>query len=135
MTTDNKIVSDLVEVNILEPDNFLKIKETLERIGIVSRKTKTVFQSCHILHKQGRYYIVHFKELFKLDGRTSDFSEEDRHRRNVIVNMLEKWGLLSVVVPEKVADVGENINVGVISYNDKKNWKLVSKYTLGQKRG
>lgn len=135
MANSNNIISDLVEVDILEPDNFLKIKETLERIGIVSRKTKTVFQSCHILHKQGKYYIVHFKELFKLDGRTSDFSEEDRQRRNVIINMLEKWGLLTVINPEQVADVGGGVNVGVISYSDKKNWKLVSKYTLGQKRG
>ena len=99
------VVDSLVEVSLLEPEDFLKIKETLTRIGVASKKDNTLYQSCHILHKQGKYYIVHFKELFMLDGKPSNFSEDDMSRRNTIATLLEQWGLLKVVRPEYIAEL------------------------------
>jgi hypothetical protein len=123
-----------VEVRIGDDDNFLKIKETLTRIGIASKKDKTLYQSCHILHKQGRYAIVHFKELFELDGKSSDFSQEDQARRNTIVKLLEEWGLLKIVDPESIKkNVAPLSQVKILPFKDKKEWNLVAKYNVGKK--
>jgi len=128
-------LADLVEVKLPEPDDFKIIIETLSRIGVASRKDNTLYQSCHILHKQGRYYIVHFKEMFLLDGKGSDFSEDDRARRNTIANLLAEWGLVELVDPKKTttptAPLGQ---IKIISHKDKNEWKLVTKYTIGKKR-
>jgi len=128
-------INDLVEVRLKEPDDFKIIMETLSRIGVASRKENTLYQSCHILHKQGRYFIVHFKEMFLLDGKRSDFSEDDRARRNTITNLLSEWGLVELVDPTKtespVAPLGQ---IKIISHKDKENWNLVAKYTIGKKR-
>lgn len=125
----------LVEIELNDDDDFLKIRETLTRIGIASRKEQTLFQSCHILHKRGRYYIVHFKELFALDGKISNFSENDIGRRNTIVNLLAEWGLLSLVTPQKssepIVPLGQ---IKIIAHKDKNNWELVAKYNIGNKR-
>jgi hypothetical protein len=127
-------VDSLVEVKLKEPDDFLKIKETLTRIGIASRKDKTLYQSCHILHKQGKYYIVHFKELFALDGKPTDFSDIDEGRRNTIVNLLVEWGLTELVDKEKAKEPLTPLNqIKVISYKEKGEWALVSKYSIGKK--
>jgi hypothetical protein len=127
-------VEALVEVLLKEPDDFLKIKETLTRIGIASRKDKTLYQSCHILHKQKRYYIVHFKELFALDGKPTDFSETDEGRRNTIINLLAEWGLLSIVDPEKTkSPITPLSQIKVLSYKEKGDWALVTKYNIGKK--
>ena len=126
------IVNDLVEVTLPTEEDFLKVKETLTRIGIASRKENKLYQSCHILHKQGKYYIVHFKEMFLLDGRQSDFSEEDRVRRNIIVKRLEEWGLVGVVNPSKIENGDKTAYVKVIPYKDKDNWELVVKYNVGK---
>lgn len=124
-----------VEITLPSPDNFLKIKETLMRIGIGSKKNMTLYQSCHILHKRGRYAIIHFKEMFLLDGKDADFAEEDLARRNTIVNLLDEWGLLDVISPEKVeSPVAPLSNVKVISFRDKHNWVLKSKYNIGGRR-
>jgi len=124
----------LVEIELNDDEDFLKIRETLTRIGIASRKDQTLFQSCHILHKRGRYYIVHFKELFALDGKVSNFSENDIGRRNTIVNLLAEWGLLSLVTPQKSAEpivpLGQ---IKIIAHKDKNNWDLVAKYNIGNK--
>jgi len=124
-----------VEVRLKEPDDFKIIMETLSRIGVASRKENTLYQSCHILHKQGRYFIVHFKEMFLLDGKRSDFSEDDRARRNTITNLLSEWGLVELVDPTKteepVAPLGQ---IKIISHKDKENWNLIAKYTIGKKR-
>ena len=128
-------VESLVEVRLASDDSFLKVKETLTRIGIASRKDKKLFQSCHILHKQGKYYITHFKELFMLDGKVNNFSDEDRARRNTIVNLLEEWGLISVVDPAKIEDpVAPLSQIKVISYKEKDQWELVTKYNIGKKK-
>lgn len=128
-------LESLVEVTFEEEDDFLKIRETLSRIGVASKKDKKLFQSCHILHKQGKYYIVHFKELFALDGKPSNFSEEDRGRRNTIANLIAEWGLLKLVDPKKsqqpVAPISQ---IKVLSYNEKEDWELVTKYSIGTKR-
>jgi len=128
-------INDLVEVRLKEPDDFKIIMETLSRIGVASRKENTLYQSCHILHKQGRYFIVHFKEMFLLDGKRSDFSEDDRARRNTITNLLSEWGLVELVDPTKteepVAPLGQ---IKIISHKDKENWNLIAKYTIGKKR-
>lgn len=126
------IVNDLVEVTLPTEEDFLKIKETLTRIGIASRKENKLYQSCHILHKQGKYYIVHFKEMFLLDGRQSDFSEEDRVRRNIVIKRLEEWGLVNVVDPSKIENGTKTAYVKVIPYKDKSNWELVVKYNVGK---
>ena len=124
-------ISDLIEVKLSEKDDFLKVRETLSRIGVASRKDKTLYQSCHILHKQGKYYIVHFKEMFLLDGKRSDFSEEDKGRRNTIANLLHDWELLDLVDEEKsklpVAPISQ---VKIISHKEKPEWTLVTKYTI-----
>lgn len=125
-----------VEIEFTEPDNFLKIKETLTRIGIASRKEKKLFQSCHILHKKGRYAILHFKELFILDGKENNFSDEDEARRNTIVNLLEEWELLDVVNPEQTEDPIAPLNqIKIISHKEKDLWELATKYNIGKKKG
>ena len=131
------IIKDCIEVTLPTPDDFLKVKETLTRIGVASRRDKTLFQSCHILHKQGKYYIVHFKELFLLDGKASQtqFEESDRARRNSIANMLAEWGLVNLVDPTKSANpVTQPGQITVISFKDKANWQMVPKYEIGKKR-
>ena len=127
-------IDSMVEVTLKQPDDFLKVKETLTRIGVASKKSNTLFQSCHILHKQGKYYIVHFKELFALDGKPSDFSEEDQSRRNTIANLLEEWELLDIVNAEKVANAGSLSTIKVIPFNQKGEWELVAKYNIGKKK-
>jgi hypothetical protein len=122
------VVETLVEVRLKNAEDFLKIKETLSRVGVASKKEKTLYQSCHILHKQGKYYITHFKELFLLDGKTSDFDENDRGRRNTIVDLLEEWGLLEIISKDKVAQIK------IIAHKEKDEWNLVPKYTIGKKR-
>jgi hypothetical protein len=127
-------IDSMVEVTLKQPDDFLKVKETLTRIGVASKKSNTLFQSCHILHKQGKYYIVHFKELFALDGKPSDFSEEDQSRRNTIANLLEEWELVDIVNAEKVANAGSLSTIKVIPFNQKGEWELVAKYNIGKKK-
>ena len=129
------IVDSLVEVRLGEEDDFLKVRETLTRIGVASRKDNTLYQSCHILHKQGKYYIVHFKELFLLDGKPSDFAENDRARRNTITKLLSDWGLIAVVDPAMVEDPIAPINqVKILPFSEKKDWNLVTKYNIGRKK-
>ena len=124
--------SHMLEVTLNEPDDFLKIKETLTRIGVSSKKDyNTLFQSCHILHKQGRYFIVHFKELFMLDGKPSNFSEDDLGRRNTIATLLSDWGLLGIVDFNKAKTKTSLRQIKIISHKDKKDWKLESKYSIG----
>ena len=128
-------LDELIEVRLNEPDDFLKVKETLSRIGVASKKEKTLYQSCHILHKQGKYYIVHFKQLFLLDGKTSDFSDEDRGRVNTISNLLAEWGLVSLVDERKSEDPIAPLSViKIISHREKSEWNLVTKYNIGKKR-
>jgi hypothetical protein len=128
-------LNELVEVTLSEPDDFLKIRETLSRIGVASKKDKTLFQSCHILHKQGKYYIVHFKQLFLLDGKKSDFSDDDKGRLNTIVNLLSEWQLLKLVDANKSKDpVSPLSHVKIISHKEKDEWNLVTKYNIGKKR-
>lgn len=128
-------ISELVEVTLPNPDNFLKVRETLSRIGVASKKDKTLYQSCHILHKQGRYYIVHFKQLFLLDGKQSDFIEDDRARLNTIANLLHEWELISLVNEEKSAvPVAPLSQIKIISHKEKGDWNLVAKYNIGKKR-
>jgi len=127
-------IDSMVEVTLKQPDDFLKVKETLTRIGVASKKSNTLFQSCHILHKQGKYYIVHFKELFALDGKPSDFTEEDQSRRNTIANLLEEWELVDIVNVEKVANAGSLSTIKVIPFNQKSEWELVAKYNIGKKK-
>ena len=128
------MIDTLIEVLLKDDGDFLKIKETLTRIGVASEKSKTLYQSCHILHKKGKYYIVHFKELFSLDGKPSNFDQEDRARRNRIANLLEEWNLLDLKDPQKSKDPVAPINqVKIISYKDKDVWNLVAKYNIGKK--
>jgi len=123
-----------VEVELPTQDSFLKVKETLTRIGISSRKEKKLYQSCHILHKQGRYAILHFKELFILDGKHNTLSEEDISRRNTIVNLLEEWELIKIVDPSKSADPVASLNqIKIISFKEKNDWELTVKYNIGKK--
>ena len=129
------VTDNLVEVKIAEEEDFLKIKETLTRIGVASRKDNKLFQSCHILHKQSKYYIVHFKELFILDGKPSNFSEEDKGRRNTISNLLQEWGLIKIVEPEKIKDPKAPMSqIKIVSYKDKSNWVLEAKYNIGRRK-
>ena len=123
----------MVEVLLSEPDDFLKVRETLTRIGVASRKEKKLYQSCHILHKQGKYYIVHFKELFALDGKKANLSVNDVQRRNRIVQLLSDWGLVSILNPDSVTDIAPLNQIKVISYKDKSDWMLETKYNIGKK--
>ena len=125
----------MVECTLKEPDDFLKIRETLTRIGVASRKDKTLYQSCHILHKQGRYFIVHFKELFALDGKPTNFSENDQARRNTITNLLSEWGLIVLVDSEKTAELTVPLNqLKILAYKEKEEWVLTAKYNIGNKK-
>ena len=126
--------SDMVEVTLGEPDDFLKVRETLTRIGVASRKEKKIYQSCHILHKQGKYYIVHFKELFALDGKNTNFSSNDLQRRNRIAQLLSDWGLISIVDKIQVEDLAPLNQIKVLSFKDKGEWILESKYNIGRKK-
>ena len=127
------ILESLVEVSLADQEDFLKIRETLTRIGVASKKDKKLYQSCHILHKQGKYYIVHFKELFKLDGKSSDFSDNDRSRRNTIVNLLKEWGLITVVKDDEFEEAPIS-QIKILSHKEKDEWELVPKYNIGRKR-
>ena len=124
----------MVEVSLREPDDFLKVRETLTRIGVASRKEKKLYQSCHILHKQGKYYIVHFKELFALDGKKANLSINDVQRRNRIVQLLGDWGLVSINSKESIADVAPLSQIKVLAYREKSDWTLESKYNIGKKK-
>ena len=129
-------ISDLVEVRLVEEDDFLKVRETLTRIGVASKKDKILYQSCHILHKQGHYYIVHFKELFALDGKPTDISENDLSRRNAIAKLLEDWGLIEIVNKRQI-ETPEPIflsQVKIISHKEKGEWELIPKYNIGKKK-
>ena len=124
----------MVEVKLSQPDDFLKVRETLSRIGVASRKEKKLFQSCHILHKQGRYYIVHFKELFALDGKTANLTQNDVQRRNRITQLLSDWGLITIVNDETITDIAPLNQIKVLAYKEKGEWELESKYNIGKKR-
>jgi hypothetical protein len=125
---------DMIQVQLKEPDDFLKVRETLTRIGVASRKEKKLYQSCHILHKKGQYYIVHFKELFALDGKMANLSANDLQRRNRIIQLLSDWGLIEVTNAETIADAAPLSQIKVISYKDKGDWILESKYNIGRKK-
>lgn len=128
-------VETLLEVRLKKEDDFLKVRETLTRIGVASRKEKRLFQSCHILHKRGKYYIVHFKELFALDGKPTDFDDSDLGRRNTIANLLAEWGLVEIVFPAKTIEpVAPLSQIKVISYSERSDWELVAKYNIGNKK-
>lgn len=131
---NGELIESFVEVTLKEKEDFLKIKETLTRIGIASRKDKILYQSCHILHKQGKYYIVHFKELFLLDGKQPDFTEDDKGRRNTIVNLLTEWNLLTLVDVKKSEDPVSPLSlIKIVSFKDKDQWNLIPKYQIGKK--
>jgi hypothetical protein len=137
MTPDIEIEwkqDDMVEVTLNEPDDFLKVRETLTRIGVASRKEKKIYQSCHILHKQGKYYIVHFKELFALDGKNTNLSVNDVQRRNRIIQLLNDWGLIAIVNVELIADVAPLNQIKVLAFKEKDEWTLESKYNIGRKK-
>lgn len=128
-------VDSLIEVRIAEEEDFLKIKETLTRIGVASRKDQKLYQSCHILHKQGKYYIVHFKELFALDGKSSDFTSEDKGRRNTIIQLLCEWGLIKVVEEQSIKEPKAPMSqIKIIPHKDKGDWILEAKYNIGRKK-
>ena len=128
--------TDIVEVSLSEPDDFLKVRETLTRIGVASRKEKKIYQSCHILHKQGKYYIVHFKELFALDGKKTNLSSNDVQRRNRIVQLLGDWGLIKInsISEDKIKDLAPLNQIKVLSFKEKGDWTLESKYNIGRKK-
>ena len=129
---DNDLVKELIEITFPEKDDFLKIRETLSRIGVASRKEKELFQSCHILHKKGKYYIVHFKELFKLDGKPTNFDESDMGRRNTICDLLRQWNLVTVVDPTSIIEPRAPLSqIKVIPFKEKPEWKLTQKYSIG----
>lgn len=131
----DELLDTLVEVRIKKEENFLKIKETLTRIGVASRKNKTLYQSCHIFHKQGKYYIVHFKEMFLVDGKESNYTDEDIGRRNKIISLLKDWDLIEVVNPSKIETPMASISqIKIISYKEKYDWDLESKYNIGRKK-
>lgn len=128
-------LNELIEVIFPQADDFLKIRETLSRIGVASRKEKILYQSAHILHKQGKYYIVHFKQLFLLDGKKSDFSEDDKARLNTIANLLNEWGLLTLVNPAKSRNpIAPLSQIKIISHKEKPEWSLITKYTIGKQK-
>ncbi len=124
----------MIEVTLNEPDDFLKVRETLTRIGVASRKEKKLYQSCHILHKQGKYYIVHFKELFALDGKRANITVNDVQRRNRIIQLLLDWGLISVVDVSGVTDIAPLNQIKVLSYREKNEWELETKYNIGKRK-
>ena len=124
----------MVEVILNEPDDFLKVRETLTRIGVASRKEKKIYQSCHILHKQGRYFLVHFKELFALDGKPSNFSDNDKARRNTIVGLLSDWGLLNIIDETRIQEKVALNQLKILSFKEKDEWELTPKYNIGNKR-
>ena len=125
-------IEDMIECTLAEPEDFLKIRETLTRIGVASRKERIIYQSCHILHKQGRYYITHFKELFALDGKVVNLSENDIARRNTITNLLKDWGLVDIIGnAEPVAPLSQ---IKVLSFKEKDEWQLETKYNIGKKK-
>ena len=125
--------ADMLEVTLNEPDDFLKVRETLTRIGVASRKEKKLFQSCHILHKQGRYFITHFKELFLLDGKKSNLEQTDIERRNTIATLLSDWGLVNIVDREQVSTKAPLRQIKIVSYREKNDWELCQKYNIGTK--
>ena len=132
MTVD---MDTMVECLLNEPDDFLKVRETLTRIGVASRKDKIIYQSCHILHKQGRYFIVHFKELFALDGKPTNFSENDQARRNTIANLLAEWGLIKLINPEEISELVVPLNqLKILSFKEKDLCELTAKYNIGSKK-
>ena len=135
---ENKLVewtpASMLEVTLNEPDDFLKVRETLTRIGVASRKDQKLYQSCHILHKQGRYFIVHFKELFLLDGKHSDFSENDMQRRNRITKLLSDWGLVEVVNEQLIENAASVSQIKILPHKEKGDWTLVPKYSIGSKK-
>ena len=126
--------NNMVEVSLNEPDDFLKVRETLTRIGVASRKETKLYQSCHILHKQGRYYIVHFKELFALDGKHANLTINDVQRRNRIAQLLSDWGLITIVSDSEVADIAPLNQIKVLAFKEKGEWTLESKYNIGRKK-
>jgi len=129
------LLDSLVEVKLANEDDFLKVRETLTRIGVASKKDQKLYQSCHILHKQGRYYIVHFKELFALDGKPTNISEDDLSRRNTIANLMAEWGLVTLVDPVKSKEpVAPLSQIKVLAYKEKDEWELVAKYNIGRKK-
>lgn len=131
----NDILNTLIEVKIGEEEDFLKIKETLTRIGVASRKEKKLYQSCHIFHKQGKYYIVHFKEMFAIDGKPSNFSEEDKSRRNKIAELLQDWGLLKVIDTDRIKEpLASMSQIKIINHKEKSEWILEAKYNMGRKK-
>ena len=130
----NWSADQMIEVPLNEPDDFLKVRETLTRIGVASRKEKKIYQSCHILHKQGRYYIVHFKELFALDGKRANLTQNDVQRRNRIIQLLCDWGLVTVINIEKVTDIAPLNQIKVLAYKEKGDWVLETKYNIGKKK-
>ena len=136
MTFENEFAwspDKMVEIILKEPDDFLKVRETLTRIGVASRKEKKLYQSCHILHKQGRYYIVHFKELFALDGKHANLTVNDVQRRNRITRLLADWGLITIVKEDSVMDIAPLNQIKVLAYKDKSDWVLEQKYNIGKK--
>tara|TARA_R100001443_G_scaffold91781_1_gene98426 strand:+ start:572 stop:988 length:417 start_codon:yes stop_codon:yes gene_type:complete len=137
MSVDTEIQwkqSDMIEVGLKEPDDFLKVRETLTRIGVASRKEKKIYQSCHILHKQGKYYIVHFKELFALDGKNTNITLNDIQRRNRITQLLSDWGLVAITNQDGVGELAPLNQIKVISFKEKGDWTLESKYNIGKKK-
>jgi len=137
MSVDTEIQwkqSDMIEVGLKEPDDFLKVRETLTRIGVASRKERKIYQSCHILHKQGKYYIVHFKELFALDGKNTNITVNDIQRRNRITQLLSDWGLVTIINQDGVGELAPLNQIKVISFKEKGEWTLESKYNIGKKK-
>ena len=124
----------MIEITLNEPDDFLKVRETLTRIGVASRKEKKIYQSCHMLHKQGRYYIVHFKELFALDGKHANLTQNDVQRRNRIIQLLSDWGLITIMNVSKITDIAPLNQIKVLAYKEKHEWILETKYNIGKKK-
>ena len=124
----------MIEITLNEPDDFLKVRETLTRIGVASRKEKKIYQSCHILHKQGRYYLVHFKELFALDGKHANLTQNDVQRRNRIIQLLSDWGLITIMNVSKITDIAPLNQIKVLAYKEKQEWILETKYNIGKKK-
>jgi hypothetical protein len=132
---NDDVLKNMIEVKLVEPDDFLKVKETLTRIGVASKKEKTLYQSCHILHKQGRYFICHFKQMFMLDGKKSDFSDDDISRLNTIANLLHDWELIDLIDENKSkSPVAALSQIKILTHKEKEAWKLVTKYNIGKKR-
>ena len=137
MSTEPEVkwsTDQMIEITLNEPDDFLKVRETLTRIGVASRKEKKIYQSCHILHKQGRYYIVHFKELFALDGKHANLTQNDVQRRNRIIQLLSDWGLITIMNVSKITDIAPLNQIKVLAYKEKHEWILETKYNIGKKK-